>query len=103
MSNFDPSTVTFSFENIDNYNLAGPTSTSYKFTVSAATVDTVSQVKASATFNLLVKHPCLDADFTPTSLAVSPDQRNPDPYFYTEQAAFIKIESFISDPALCAV
>ena len=71
--------------------------------MSAVTGGTVTQAKGSATFNLLVKHPCQDADFTPNSLAVSPDQRNPDPYFYTDQAAFIKIESFVADPALCAV
>ena len=77
--------------------------TSYKFTVSAVTGGIITQVKSSSTFDLLVKHPCLDANFTPNNLSVSPNQRNPDPYFYTDQGAFIQIESFIADPALCPV
>ena len=103
VSQFDPSTQTFTFENLDNYALSGSSSSTYKFTINAVTGGTVSQQTATATFNLKAKHPCQDTDFKPYNLAVSPNQRNPSPYFYSEQGMFIQIESFVADPPLCPV
>ena len=83
--------------------MSGATSKSHTITVTATAGGDLVTVKDTASFALKVIHPCQDPAFAPTNILASPIQRNPAPYLYTEQGAFIKVEDFIAEPKNCPV
>lgn len=100
---FDEANLEFTIASVDDFDLSGSFSTTYIISVTAYSGGALNYAKNPKTFKLELIHPCGKPDYQPSLITVSPLQRNPPPYFYTESGASIQIAPFVVKPAFCPV